>query len=66
MRLAIALALVLSGCATVAPWQRGRLAHPAMQQTPEPERASFDAHVAGARESALDPEAAGGGGCGCN
>lgn len=71
MRLALALVLVvssgaMSGCATVAPWARGRLAHSAMQPTPDPERAAFDAHVAGARESALDPDAAGGGGCGCN
>ena len=63
---AIAVALALGGCATVAPWERERLAHPAMRPGTETERAEFDAHIAGARESALDPGAAGGGGCGCN
>lgn len=63
---ALLLATALGGCATVHPWERGRLASPAMAEVPEPERAAFDAHVAGAREAALDPGGAGGGGCGCN
>lgn len=67
MRLALVLWLLFaSGCATVRPWERERLAHPAMSEQPDPEAAGFDAHVAGARESALDPSASGGGGCGCN
>ena len=61
-----ALAVLLGACRTIAPWERGALAHPAMREVAESERAAFDAHVAGARESALDPGAAGGGGCGCN
>lgn len=65
MRWAV-LAIVLSGCATVAPWERERLAHPAMSDAPDPEAAAFDGHAAGATESALDPGASGGGGCGCN
>lgn len=64
--LTVLAALLAGGCATVQPWQRERLASPAMAPVPEPERAAFDAHVAGARESALDPGGAGGGGCGCN
>jgi len=64
--LALGLALTLSACATVRPWERERLAHPAMADEPDPEAAAFDAHVAGARESALDPASSGGGGCGCN
>lgn len=58
--------LPVHGCATVQPWERERLASPAMAEVQEPERAAFDAHVAGAREAALDPGGAGGGGCGCN
>jgi hypothetical protein len=37
-----------------------------MSEEPDPEGAAFDAHVDGARESALDPAESGGGGCGCN
>lgn len=55
-----------TGCANVHPWERGTLAHPAMSEEPDPEGAAFDAHVDGARESALDPAESGGGGCGCN
>jgi hypothetical protein len=63
----IALAfLVLSGCVPVAAWQRERLAAPSMQDAARPECAAFDGHVRGARESALDLGASGGGGCGCN
>lgn len=56
----------LVGCGTVPPWRRGRLAHPAMADSCDPEGAAFDAHWRGAREPALDPAGAGGGGCGCN
>lgn len=66
MRLVLALALAMaSGCAVPA-WQRERLAHPAMQDVLDPEREAFEAHVGGATESALEPSASGGGGCGCN
>ncbi|MCZ7680379.1 MAG: DUF4266 domain-containing protein [Sandaracinaceae bacterium] len=47
-------------------WQREQLAHPAMQDRLDPDASAFDAHVRGATESALDPGASGGGGCGCN
>lgn len=60
------LATLTSSCATVQAWERERLANPAMADVPDPERAAFDSHIAGARESALDPGSAGGGGCGCN
>ena len=62
----IVLALGIAGCATVHPWQRERLAQPALAEQTDPESDTFEAHVAGAREAALDPGAAGGGGCGCN
>jgi hypothetical protein len=60
------LASGLAACAPVAPWRRGRLAHPAMSDTPDPAGAAFEGHLRGAREAALDPASAGGGGCGCN
>ncbi len=66
VRLVALLFALTTGCVPVAAWQRERLAQPAMQDTPFPESAAFDAHVRGARESALDPAASGGGGCGCN
>jgi len=59
-------ALALGGCATVPAWERETLAQPAMAAEPDPEATAFEAHFDGARESALDPGAAGGGGCGCN
>ncbi len=65
-RLALALSLLACACASVPAWERERLAHPAMQPELDPEAAAFDAHVSGATESALDPSASGGGGCGCN
>lgn len=60
------LASTLCACSAVPAWQRGRLAHPAMSDVPDPAGAAFEAHVRAARESALDPGGAGGGGCGCN
>ncbi|MCC6876170.1 MAG: DUF4266 domain-containing protein [Sandaracinaceae bacterium] len=60
------LLVLLAGCATVQPWERESLSHRAMQSEVDPEGGAFDAHVAGAREAALDPGASGGGGCGCN
>ncbi len=63
--LALALAAA-SGCATVHPWERETLSAPAMAESSDPEGEAFDAHFEGAREAALDPGSAGGGGCGCN
>ena len=59
-------ALAASGCVSVRPWQRETLSHPAMAEQTDLEADTFDAHVAGAREAALDPGSGGGGGCGCN
>lgn len=57
---------LLAGCATVQPWERGRLSHRTMREGAEPEADNMAAHEAGAREGALTPGASGGGGCGCN
>lgn len=58
--------LCSAGCATVPAWERETLAHEEMQERPDPEAAAMRSHVAGARESALEPGRGGGGGCGCN
>jgi len=69
-RLTIALALGLgvvsvAGCATVEPWQRDRLANPAMQFDPDGGFAAFRAHWQEAREGASGGAGLQGGGCGC-
>lgn len=64
---AIVLACVTqSACASVPAWERETLSRREMADEPDPEWAAIRRHIAGARESALDPVAAGGGGCGCN
>lgn len=64
--LVLSLALCVEACVPVAAWDRGRLAHPEMADAPNEQCAGFDGHLTGAREAALEPSAAGGGGCGCN
>jgi len=68
MRLTIALVLaataLVTGCANVAPYERGTLAHPSM--TAEDVATSFDEHVRAVSEGATGGFAGGGGGCGCN
>ena len=62
---AVALAaLIVSGCATVQPWQRGRLADPAMVFDSDPEL-DYTSHWQEAREGAAGGSGVQGGGCGC-
>jgi hypothetical protein len=61
-----ALALVVSGCATVKPWQREDLSRRAMIQDREKGEARFEQHARGAREGADGGTGEAGGGCGCN
>ncbi len=58
------LGVAATGCATVAPYQRGTLAKPSM--TPEDVATGFDAHVRAVSEGAAGGFGGGGGGCGCN
>ena len=62
----LTLFLSLQACAHVPAWKKEKLAHRAMADTMDPEAKAVAAHIAGAREAALDPDASGGGGCGCN
>jgi hypothetical protein len=63
--LLFALAVSVSGCAPVAPWQRGTLAKQQMALDPYPIQNTFQAHINGSREAATGSSSAGGGGCGC-
>ena len=62
--LTFALALGATGCATVAPWERGRLAHPTMAATAD-DGAAAD-HLHAITEGAVGGRAGAGSGCGCN
>jgi hypothetical protein len=62
---ALAGAAVSSACATVQPWQRGRLANPCMVFDANAGQAAFDSHWQTAREGAAGGFGLQGGGCGC-
>ena len=66
--LALALATLVGpvGCATVAPWERERLAARGMQLDPDPLAVELDQHTHEVREAASGGFGSGGGGCGCN
>lgn len=55
----------LTGCAAVAPWERGHLAKPQMALDPYPAESALREHIYGGREAASGGTAASGGGCGC-
>jgi hypothetical protein len=63
--LLLGLAVWLSGCAPVAPWERGHLAKPQMALDPHPAQSALREHIYGGREAASGGTAASGGGCGC-
>jgi hypothetical protein len=53
-----------TGCARVAPYERGTLAHPTM--SPDDMSSGIDEHVRAVSEGATGGFGGGGGGCGCN
>ncbi len=58
--------LVMTGCANLAPWERGNLAKPHMAINPDPMQTNMRAHNYGSRESGASVNSSGGGGgCGC-
>ncbi len=63
--LTVATSAILTGCATVQPWQRGRLASPCMQFSPDGDLAAFASHWQESREGASGGQGLQGGGCGC-
>ena len=63
---ALALSVLLIGCETVQPWQKGNLAKPEMVFDPDPLQIRFMEHTYFSKEGASGGVGAGGGGCGCN
>jgi hypothetical protein len=64
--LAAALAIFLSGCTAVRPWERAVLARSDMAWNPDPLESARQGHVYFSKEASMDGGGAGGGGCGCN
>jgi hypothetical protein len=66
-RVLLAWALVAAGgCATVAPYERERLADRSMELDPDPLWSEMEQHTHDYREGAAGGLGGGGGGCGCN
>ena len=63
--LATAGALVAGGCATVQPWQRGRLADSAMLFDADGSQVAYMTHWQEAREASSGGYGVQSGGCGC-
>lgn len=60
-----ALAAAAAGCATVQPWQRGRLADPCMIFDADASRVAYMTHWQEAREASSGGYGVQSGGCGC-
>jgi hypothetical protein len=58
--------LLLTGCASVSPWERGTLADYTMRLDRDPLDDTLREHVFFTREAAAGGRGVGGGGCGCN
>jgi Domain of unknown function (DUF4266) len=63
--LGISLAICLTGCTTVQPWERGTLAKESMALDPYPQQTMYREHNYGSREGSSGGGSAKGGGCGC-
>lgn len=66
LRVSLVLCLLLAGCATVAPYERERLASRDMQLERSPDLRAGKLHATAYREGSSGAEGASGGGCGCN
>ena len=62
----LALAAASAGCATVAPFERERLADPIMSFREDSREAAQELHWMEAREGSTGGAGAAGGGCACN
>jgi hypothetical protein len=63
---ALALAVPLTGCTAVQPWEKGQLAKPEMAFGGNGLEARYAEHIYTSREAATGGAGVGGGGCGCN
>jgi len=59
------MALIAGGCATVQPWQRGRLADRCMMFDPNGPQVAYMTHWQEAREGSSGGYGVQSGGCGC-
>lgn len=64
--LLIPLLLLVTGCETVQPWERGTLARPEMQWQDDVMEARLQEQVYTSKEASSGGSDAAGGGCGCN
>ena len=64
--LVVVLAILMSGCADVKPWDRDLLADKYMELVPSPLDNALQSHVFFSKEAASGGQGLGGGGCGCN
>jgi len=64
--LGILALITAAGCATVAPYERERLARRDMQLERNPDAAAGEQHATAYREGSTGAVGASGGGCGCN
>jgi hypothetical protein len=62
----LALSMLLVGCGTVQPWQKGNLAKEEMSFEPDALQTRFTEHTYHSKEGATGGLSVGGGGCGCN
>jgi hypothetical protein len=62
----VLLALLVSGCAPVKPWQKEHLALPTMAFDPDPLEARSRQHAFTSKEASFGGYGVGAGGCGCN
>ena len=60
------VAIAISGCETVQPWERGNLARDEMQWQGDVMESTLRAQVHASKEAASGGSGAAGGGCGCN
>lgn len=58
--------IILSGCATVKPWEREMLSEKPMLVDPNPIDSAYDDHIYFSLEGSSGGRSFGGGGCGCN
>ncbi len=63
--LVAAAGMAAGGCATVQPWERGKLANPCMVFDSNGQLVAFDNHWQESREGSAGGFGVQGGGCGC-
>lgn len=59
-------AIILGGCSTVQPWQRGTLASYEMRSDRDAVATALSEHIFFSREASVGGRGVGGSGCGCN